>query len=393
MKPGLVGWSVLGHVVIMPRHSPIPAPFAVVSTKHHGERQMGSRRHRTKSTIAYPASTVAAALRPVAGLRVGLAVLALGAGAVASVTVAWPAALVLAVLAVAVDVPTGPPFALHRAAALVATHRQAPRRGWRQYLPLERAGPEIILNRPLNGLLLRHAARDGGHPHRGRGGRRRPCGGAVRHVRMPGTPGASIRTHEGARGLRAARRSTAGSCRGDARERTDGGHGAGCSTERHPTPHRAADPHVDRRHRARDGFEGAARVGSDAEADPGRRARGATRGRPAARLHGSRDVAGPPGRLRLPAVRDLAIPRREPGDARSNRGRSQEPGRGAAGEPARDRGLSSRGGGASQRARCDGAARLRAIPQGPPRASELAPDQHDEQHQPEPEASRARERV
>ena len=116
---------------------------------------MGSRRHRTKSTtIAYPASTVAAALRPVAGLRVGLAVLALGAGAVASVTVAWPAALVLAVLAVAVDVPTGPPFALHRAAALVATHRQAPRRGWRQYLPLERAGPEIILNRPLNGLLL-----------------------------------------------------------------------------------------------------------------------------------------------------------------------------------------------------------------------------------------------
>ena len=116
---------------------------------------MGSRRHRTRSTtIAYPASTVAAALRPVAGMRVGLAVLALVAGAVASLTAVWPAAMVLAVLAVAIDVPTGPPFALHRAAALVATHRRAPRHGWRQYLPLERAGPEIILNRPLNGLLL-----------------------------------------------------------------------------------------------------------------------------------------------------------------------------------------------------------------------------------------------
>ena len=84
----------------------------------------------------------------------GLAVLALAAGAVASVTVAWPAAMVLAILAVAIDVPTGPPFALHRAAALVATRRGAPRRGWRQFLPLERAGPEMILNRPLNGLLL-----------------------------------------------------------------------------------------------------------------------------------------------------------------------------------------------------------------------------------------------
>ena len=116
---------------------------------------MGSRHHRTRSTtISYPASTVAVALRPVTGWRVGLAVLALAAGAVASVTVAWPAAMVLAILAVAIDVPTGPPFALHRAAALVATRRGAPRRGWRQFLPLERAGPEMILNRPLNGLLL-----------------------------------------------------------------------------------------------------------------------------------------------------------------------------------------------------------------------------------------------
>jgi hypothetical protein len=101
-----------------------------------------------------PATVTAVALRPVPVARTGLAVAALSAGAVAALTVVWPAALLLAIVALALDIPSGKAFGVHRAAALVAIQRRPARRGWRRYLPLERAGPDLVLNRPLNGALL-----------------------------------------------------------------------------------------------------------------------------------------------------------------------------------------------------------------------------------------------
>ena len=217
MKPGLVGWSCLGHVVMLPRHSPIPAPFAVVSTKHHGERQMGSRRHRTKSTIAYPASTVAAALRPVAGLRVGLGRPRAGGGSGGLGDGGVAGGIGARGSRGRGRRPHGPAI---RPAPRCGPRGDPPAGAQARVAPIPAARASRARDHPespVERVAPGHAARDGGHPHRGRGGRRRPCGGAVCHVRMPGTPGASIRTHEGAGGVRAARRSAAGSCRGDAR--------------------------------------------------------------------------------------------------------------------------------------------------------------------------------
>jgi hypothetical protein len=79
---------------------------------------------------------------------------ALAAGTVAALTVVWPMAVVLALAALAIDVPSGQAFGVHRAAALLAIDRPPLRTGWRRYLPLERVGPDMVLNRPLNGALL-----------------------------------------------------------------------------------------------------------------------------------------------------------------------------------------------------------------------------------------------
>ena len=70
------------------------------------------------------------------------------------VSIAWPLAVVAALIAIRLDRTEEAPFALHRAATLVGIERSVPRHGWRRYLPMERAGPDVVLSRPLNGVLL-----------------------------------------------------------------------------------------------------------------------------------------------------------------------------------------------------------------------------------------------
>src|SRR6478752_6636756 len=112
-------------------------------------RQAGDRfDERARALVA------AGAFEPIAWPRVFIAVAVLAAGAVAAVSIAWPLAVVAALIAIRLDRTEEAPYVLHRAATLVAIERSVPRHGWRRYLPMERAGPDVVLSRPLNGVLL-----------------------------------------------------------------------------------------------------------------------------------------------------------------------------------------------------------------------------------------------
>ncbi len=114
------------------------------------KRRQGADRfdERARALVA------AGAFEPIAWPRALVVVGVLTAGAVAALSIAWPLAVVAALIAIRLDRTEEAPFALHRAATLVGIERSAPRRGWRRYLPLERAGPDVVLSRPLNGVLL-----------------------------------------------------------------------------------------------------------------------------------------------------------------------------------------------------------------------------------------------
>ena len=118
-------------------------------------RQAANRRQASDRFDERARALVAAgAFQPIAWPRVIVVVGVLTAGAVAALSIAWPLAVVAALIAIRLDRTEEAPFALHRAATLVGIERSAPRRGWRRYLPLERAGPDVVLSRPLNGVLL-----------------------------------------------------------------------------------------------------------------------------------------------------------------------------------------------------------------------------------------------
>jgi hypothetical protein len=97
---------------------------------------------------------VVAAPHPVSEERVAAVVVLLVLGAVGGIVVGWPLAVLMAVAAIAVDVPRDTPFSHHRAAAFVAIDGRPRRPGWQRYAPLERAGPDVVLNESLNGALV-----------------------------------------------------------------------------------------------------------------------------------------------------------------------------------------------------------------------------------------------